>query len=64
VIGAAALTGPGFHGYEPAEGCTWTNGHALLLPSVHAEPRADALRIHVCHTTHYALLENQGSLAA
>jgi hypothetical protein len=52
VVGAEALTGPGFHGYEPAEDCTWTNGHAALPPAL--LDGADALHIRVRHTTQYA----------
>jgi hypothetical protein len=63
MVGAAGLAGPGFHGYEPAEDCTWTNGHAILPPAL-LDVAADSLHVHVRHTTHYAVPETQSRRAA
>jgi hypothetical protein len=44
----------GFHNYEPAEGCRWTNGHGLLPPmSLPHASKPRELHLTIRHTARY-----------
>jgi hypothetical protein len=52
-----ALT-DGFHGYEPAEGCRWTNGHAVLPGDLTCSGIGpQILQLYIQHTARYAAPE-------